>query len=121
MMRKLAVTVFVLSLAALGCGSDSGNPNNDVGGGPGVDGAAKDTGGAVDLAQTDTPIGIDTAIDAVKPDAAVDQNTAIDTAKVDGGPKLDANSVDTQVVDGGAGADTSSSIDTAAVDGGTVG
>jgi hypothetical protein len=27
MMRKLAVTVFVLSLAALGCGSDSGTPS----------------------------------------------------------------------------------------------
>ena len=111
MMRKLAVTVFALSLAALGCGSDNGTTN------PGVDGATtKDTAPAIDVAQTDTPIGIDTAIDvAVTPDAAIDQNTAIDTAKVDGGPKVDANGVDAQAVDGG------SSIDATAVDGGTVG
>jgi hypothetical protein len=121
MMRKLAVTVFALSLAALGCGSDSGNKNNDVGGGPGVDGAAKDTAG--DVAQPDTSIAPDGAIDVTaKQDVSVDQNTVIDTAQVDGGPKVDATSVDTKVgVDGGAGVDTGSSIDTTAVDGGTVG
>ena len=114
MMRKLAVTVFALSLAALGCGSDSGNQNNDVGGGPGVDGAAKDT--AADVAQPDTSIASDGAIDATaKQDVSVDQTTAIDTAQVDGGPKVDANGVDAQAVDGG------SSIDATAVDGGTVG
>ena len=69
MMRKLAVTVFALSLAAFGCGSDSGNQNNDLGGGS-TDGAAKDTAPAVDVAQTDAPIGVDTSVDVtVKPDA----------------------------------------------------
>ena len=126
MMRKLAVTIFALSLAALGCGSDSGNQNNDVGGGPSADGpTAKDTAPAIDVAQPDTSIVLDGAIDVtVKQDASVDQNTAIDTAQVDGGAKVDTNSVDTKVgVDGGAGVDTGtgSSIDTTAVDAETVG
>ena len=125
MMRKLAVTIFALSLAALGCGSDSGNQNPDVGG-PSADGpTAKDTAPAIDVAQPDTSIVLDGAIDVtVKQDASVDQNTAIDTAQVDGGAKVDTNSVDTKVgVDGGAGVDTGtgSSIDTTAVDAETVG
>jgi hypothetical protein len=123
MMRKLAVTVFALSLAALGCGSDSGTQNPDVGGGTDSS-TLKDTAPVTDVALPDTSIGTDTAtVDvAVKLDAAVDQNTAIDGAKLDGGVKLDANGVDSQVVDGGVRLDTGSSIDTTpGVDGGTVG
>ncbi len=45
MMRKLAVTVFVVSLAALGCGSDSGTPNKPDTAVPGIDGPAAKTDG----------------------------------------------------------------------------
>jgi hypothetical protein len=121
MMRKLAVTVFALSLAALGCGSDSGNQNTDV---ASSDGGQKDTIGALDGAQPDTSIVDGAAIDgAAKLDGAIDQNTAIDGAQVDGGVKIDANLVDTKpAVDGGAGLDTgTSSIDATAIDAGTAG
>ena len=54
MMKKLAATVFVLSLAAFGCGSDDGTPKKDAA--PKLD-AGPDTQVAPDVPiQPDTPI-----------------------------------------------------------------
>jgi len=75
MMRKLAVTVFAISFAALGCGSDSGTPNTvDTGTTtPGVDsGVKKDTS-----ATPDVYVAVDTSS---VPDVFV---APVDTAKLD--------------------------------------
>jgi hypothetical protein len=69
MMRKLAVTVFAISLTALGCGSDSGTPaKNDAGDAakaPSAEvGVTPDVGGAKDVAASETT----TPIDGAKPD-----------------------------------------------------
>jgi hypothetical protein len=98
MIRKLVITVFALSFAALGCGSDSGNPAK-------TDSAASEAGSkdqasgletqATDAPAVDVQIGPDgPAIDVPQSpvDGAVDAPPAVDTAPhADGGaPAVDA-------------------------------
>jgi hypothetical protein len=139
MMRKLAVTVFVVSLAALGCGSDSGNPTkNDTGvpadGAKPTDVANKDVAGS-DIAIGGPDVSIDVAQGAEtgpKLDVAVLTETgALETnPQLDSGKdtsKLDSQSIDIvpSIVDGGADTKTSeagTAVDTGtSVDGGTAG
>ncbi len=124
MMRKLAVTVFALSLSAFGCGSDSGSNKPDTGMGVdsgktesdapiadapvgpevqvGVDGQAVD-GPSVDMAHGED---VTPGVDAPAIDAQVVDGPAVDAVKpvldggpdatphVDSGPAVDAGSVD---------------------------
>jgi hypothetical protein len=115
MMKKLAVTLFALSLTALGCGSDSGTK---------TDAAPKlDTLPGVEVAQTpdvpattgpeagseaqpdNAPAPIDVAIDQAKPtDVAIDQATPIDVATpIDGAvdARIDGGAVDVQPSEAG--------------------
>ena len=139
MMRKLAVTVFTLSLAALGCGSDSGTPPGPDTGVPAEAGAKTDVvvNPSLDTQVADAPVGpeVQVALDGPKLDVPVvvdspsDQAQVVDQAPqiVDGpkpvdtqpaidGPKpaLDGG-VDTQRVDSGA------AVDAGGVDGGAAG
>jgi hypothetical protein len=77
MMKKLAVTVFVLSLAAIGCGSDSGTPKKDSGtDAKGIDTQSIDVQVKTDLSVTvpDAPVGNEVQPDMPAPlDMSVDQ------------------------------------------------
>jgi len=135
-MRKLAVTLFALSLAALGCGSDSGTKTPDSAvspdGGktpdayvaPGVDaGPTPDTSstGAEVQVQVDTQ-----KVETQVADAPVDQAQIPDTAPLDGLKGIDVQGIDgtKPVLDGGADApkiDADAAADADSVDGGTVG
>jgi hypothetical protein len=109
MMRKLAVTVFVLSVAALGCGSDSGDKpdtgtvveagQKDMAPGPdqamGTPDMGTDMGSTAEvMAPVDTQM-VDTGSVVVPVDGGVDSGSAVDSATgdapaaVDGGAKLD--------------------------------
>jgi hypothetical protein len=81
MMRKLAVTVFVLSFAALGCGSDEGSP------------AKNDTGVPPDGPKADVAMGPDTTLptpDApVVPDAPMAPEAGPETQQADLPPAID--------------------------------
>ena len=136
MMRKLAVTVFALSLAALGCGSDSGTKTPDAAVSP--DGQ-KPVDTTVPIADgptvADAPIGVEAQapLDTAKvetPAVAVDSTPVLDVAQgADQAPStLDTGKVDSQVidtikpaVDSGAPVDSGSTVDSGKVDGGTVG
>jgi hypothetical protein len=102
MMKKLVVTVFAVSLAALGCGSDDGTPaKKDAGPDTGKDAITKNDV-APKLDQTIQPgpeVGRDT-----QPDQAVqvDQGS-LDMGTMDVG-SLDQGTIDVQAIDG-AGAD----------------
>ncbi len=90
MTRKLAVTVFALSLAALGCGSDEGTP------------VKTDTSVAQDGPKTiDAVLGPDspapTPDTALGPDAALNPDTAI--VNPDAGPAVEAGKLDVQGLD----------------------
>ena len=124
MMRKLAVTVFALSLAALGCGSDSGTKTPDTGValdtgktdtitpatdtqiadapiGPEVDVPAVDTPQVLDVAQTDLPSQpLDTkAVDS----PGIDGTKPVLDGGVDSQPKLDTNpALDAGATDAGS-------------------
>ena len=136
MMRKLAVTVFALSLAALGCGSDSGTKTTDSAVTPPLDGAKADTiVPNTDSPVADVPIGteVQVALDGAKIEvSAVDSPLLADQAPgVDQAPQVldTAKPVDTQVIDGAkpdAGLDTrpvdsGSAVDSGSLDGGTAG
>jgi hypothetical protein len=132
MMRKLAVTVFVLSLAAMGCGSDDGTPAK-------ADTAVSADGSSVkldvnkDVPNTpDSPATPDLAIDqAPTPDGpAIDVKPSVDVQAGEAGGKQDVKpTVDVQTVDqgkteldggktpvdGGVPVDGGSAIDTASV------
>jgi hypothetical protein len=115
MMKKLAVTLFALSLTALGCGSDSGTktdaaPKLDTP--PGVEVAltpdvpvtpGPEAGPEAQLDNASAPI--DVAIDQVKPtDVAIDQATPIDVATpIDGAvdARIDGGAVDVQPSEAG--------------------
>jgi hypothetical protein len=139
MMRKLAVTVFALSFAALGCGSDSGTSNLvDTGITPAVDSGAKDTSAADAHVTPDvTAATVDTAKQddvATPSDVAVsnDTNTQVDVGlTVDASaqadvivPALDGAkpSVDTAADSGETQkpVDSGTSIDSGSVDGGVL-
>lgn len=126
MMRKLAVTVFALSLAALGCGSDSGTKTPDTG-------VAAEAGHpTVDSQIPDAPMGtevqaqLDTAMVEV---SAVDVSQVVDVAQgpdlpgVDSQKAVDVQGVDSTkpVLDGGVDShpsvDTGSALDAGSVDG----
>jgi len=81
MMRKLAVTVFALSLVALGCGSDEGTPpKNDAGAqdGPKVDATM---GPDTQVQNPDAPLGPDTTLG---PDSSIaDVAVAVEAGKTD--------------------------------------
>jgi hypothetical protein len=138
MMRKLAVTVFALSLAALGCGSDSGNPAPDTG--VAIDGAKTDVVTPnPDIAQTpDAPMGLEVQakVDVSTPDLpqTLDQAQSLDQALgVDQAPQAvdTAKTVDTQGIDGAKPsvdssvdtkrADAGAAVDSGSVDGGSAG
>ena len=135
MMRKLAVTVFALSLAALGCGSDSGTKTTDSAVTPPLDGAKADTTVPSPDIIADVPIGaeVQVALDGAKIEvSAVDSPLLADQAPgVDQAPQVldTAKPVDTQVIDGAkpdAGLDTrpvdsGSAVDSGSLDGGTAG
>jgi hypothetical protein len=111
MMKKLAVTVFVLSLSAVGCGSDNGGkkdaaPKMDVPSGAEVQQdvpAQPETQPPTDTAQPDQPIQPpDTAVplDTTPMDQAIDEgmNPLDGPAPVlDGG--IDVESVDAGMMD----------------------
>jgi hypothetical protein len=141
MMRKLAVTVFALSLAALGCGSDSGNKTPDTG--VAIDGAKTDVVTPnPDIAQTpDAPMGPEASLDTTKVDVStpdlpqtLDQAQSLDQALgVDQAPPTvdTAKTVDTQGIDGAKPsvdgsvdtkrADAGAAVDSGSVDGGSAG
>jgi hypothetical protein len=133
MMRKLAVTVFALSLAALGCGSDSGTKTPDTG-------VALDTGKtdtvtpATDTQIADAPIGPEVQLDTAKVDVpAVDTPQVLDVAQTDlPSQPLDTKAVDSPgidstkpVLDGGVDSqpklDTNPALDAGATDAGSHG
>jgi len=135
MMRKLAVTVFALSLAALGCGSDSGTKPVDTG-------VASEAGKTdttptpgIDTSLADAPMGPDlsVALDTAKVDSTavdvttgMDQAQVLDTAQVIDGPKgVDAQGIDGPKVqlDGGVDlrVDAGKALDSGSVDAGTAG
>jgi septal ring-binding cell division protein DamX len=140
MMRKLAVTVFVVSLAALGCGSDNGTPTRTD------TGVTPDGSKPTDVANKDVASGPDTAINPdLGPDVAQggsEAGTQIEVPVVTGevgrseaNPAIDAGkdlgkdgtSIDQQPtqLDGGTDAgsriDSGASVDGGAVDGGAQG
>ena len=131
MMRKLAVTVFALSLAAFGCGSDSGTKTPDSA--TPLDSAKPDTtvpntdGPAV----ADVPIGteVQVALDGAKIEVqAVDSPLDTDAPGIAQAPQVldTAKAVDTQGIDGAkpvidGGLDTKPVIDAGGVDGGSAG
>jgi hypothetical protein len=126
MMRKLAVTVFALSLAALGCGSDSGTkttPDTGVG--------AEAGHPSVDSQIADAPIGAETQVplDTAKVDVQVvdapqvlDQAPAVDVPAIDTPKAVDGPGIDSTkpVLDGGVDSqpkvDTGSALDEGSVD-----
>jgi hypothetical protein len=138
MMKKLAVTVFVLSLAGLGCGSDSGTtPRKDAGpevrsetGGPGpeVQPDVAVTGPEVSLeVQADKPATPDEGVDqTVTPlDVGADRTPAGEVQ-----PTVEVGTPDKPVdpgVDGPGSVDIQPAeaakpvVDGGAVDGGSVG
>jgi hypothetical protein len=130
MMRKLAVTVFVLSLAALGCGSDDGTPAKTDTGVPSVDGPAAKQDVNKDTPTTDAPATPDQAIDVVTPDApaidvaASEAGQPGEVGKTDVKPVVDVQTIDQgkpdldggkTPVDGGAPVDGGSAVDTGSV------
>ena len=130
MMRKLAVTVFALSLAALGCGSDSGTKPVDTGVSSEV-GKTPDAYVApgVDTGAADAPMGPETqpSVDAGKIDGTVADAPAIDQAQVDTAPQavdapkgIDVQAIDSPKtpIDGGVDAPQADAVK--AVDGGSV-
>jgi hypothetical protein len=129
MMRKLAVTVFVLSVAALGCGSDSGKETPDTG-------VAAEVGGQKDMGQDQATMTPD-AETTVDMGTASEANPSVDGAMVDGSVVVDggvadapaadgpATHVDGGSVDGGAGdmapaVDGGAKLDTAASEAGSI-
>jgi len=130
MMKKLAVTVFALSLTALGCGSDNGTKNDAA---PSVDTKP----GAEVLPQTDTPLPGPEAGPEAQPDLAqgpdlaqppIDGPKPIDVAPVDQGNPVDGGNQDTSIhppIDGGSvdvqPSEAGVHIDGGAVDGGSAG
>jgi hypothetical protein len=133
MMRKLAVTVFALSLAAFGCGSDSGTKTTDAPVTPPADGGGKlDTPvPGADVPVPDAPIVDSPALDTAKDVPAVDVAQVLDQAQpVDQAPQtldtakvVDVQSIDSTkpVVDGGvndtkAPVDSGSTVDSGSVD-----
>jgi hypothetical protein len=111
MMKKLAVTVFVVSLAAIGCGSDDGTPAKTDAANPDVMTKADGPAAKLDVnVQTDTPM---------KQDVAPDMADKVDQQSVDQGQEMDGGAVDGGAVDGGTidGGDEDAPI---GIDGGAV-
>ena len=104
MMRKLAVTVFALSFAAFGCGSDSGTKT--------IDSAVPDGAGKTDVVVTPGVDGPVTDVAQGLETQPVLDTAKVDTTVVDVSQTLDQASVDTSSVDGAKG------VDGPAVDGG---
>jgi hypothetical protein len=91
MMKKLAVTVFALSLAAFGCGSDSGEKKPDAS----PDGKL-DTQPKLDVNQPDQPVTPGPEAGAeVKSDIPIQ----VDQGGVDQGKPVDVQSIDQITVD----------------------
>jgi len=131
MMKKLAVTVFVASIAAFGCGSDDGTPVKTDGGKDtrSVDAQSIDVQVKTDLpvVNRDAPLGSET-----QPDVSVDQGPQqIDTsATIDAEKAIDSESVldvgkpDMPVmpsIDGGADVQQTEAMPPVTVDGGSMG
>jgi hypothetical protein len=138
MMRKLAVTAFALSLAALGCGSDSGTKptpdtgvaldgaktdvvSQDVGQTPDVVPAGPEVQVALDGPSADVPLVLDSPVllDQAQvldqaPQIVVDAPKQVDTQAIDGPKPVLDGGVETPRVDSGA-------VDSGSVDGGSAG
>lgn len=120
MMKKLAVTVFALSLTALGCGSDDGGkkdaapkadtqPGAEVQPTPDAPWGPEVQAPGVEVGQPDTKPAVDEAVDQAPPaDVSLDQPVQIDGNTVDVGadkPKVDSSTVDVQPTEAGHGID----------------
>lgn len=115
MMKKLAVTVFVLSLAAFGCGSDDGTPERkDSGPDTGKDTSTQ----KLDTIQADKPMPGPEA----GPEAQADKPVPIDEGRLDAGAvdvePIDQGTVDGGEIDGGAPDKPVTPPDGPAIDGG---
>jgi len=115
MMKKLAVTIFALSFAALGCGSDDGTPNKDSG--PKLDGLpgleVQVNGPEVQVNGPEVQVN---GPEVGAPDKAPDVNVPLDGTTV-----LDAGAPDVPIViiDGGIDApvtEAGRTVDTRVVD-----
>jgi hypothetical protein len=93
MMKKLAVTLFALSLAAFGCGSDSGEKKPDTG----VDAPKTDTQPKLDGQPDQPPLPGPEAGAEVKTDIPIQ----VDQDSVDVSKPVDVQSIDQVTVDGG--------------------
>ncbi len=146
MIRKLAVTAFVLSFAALGCGSDNGTPakkdtgvadgpatNKDVAPTPDqalvspdvnqdVSTTTPDTSGQPD-AQVATDVGSVSEAGGPVVDAGgtTDTHQAVDTAGTDTAQVHIDGGADSQVGEAGGAADAHPAIDGGAIDSGSAG
>ncbi|MBN2574272.1 MAG: hypothetical protein JXP73_06885 [Deltaproteobacteria bacterium] len=126
MTKKLAAIVYVFSLAAFGCGSDSGTPKKDAGKDAPV---GTDTMVIPDVPiQPDAPIKPEVGADKpMTPDLvpAVDMTPKVDveiridsvTTPVDGGedatitPPIDGGAVDAEASEAGAAVDAGTPVD----------
>ncbi len=129
MMRKLAVTVFALSLSAFGCGSDSGGNKPDTA--VGVDSGKTTDTIVTDAPIADTPLTPDTqvgmdgpVVDAPVVDVAQHEDVmpSVDTPAVDVQEGVDGQAIDSvkPVLDGGAH-DSGPAVDAEGMDSGSKG
>jgi hypothetical protein len=114
MMKKLAVTVFVLSLAAVGCGSDSGTLKKD--GSPDV---KTDVAPQPDTNQPDKAMG--TEVQLSGPEVQADKPIPVDVTTADTTPKVEVQAVEAGGIDvSGTGIDGAGNDAPIVIDGGTV-
>jgi hypothetical protein len=132
MMKKLAVTIFVFSLTAVGCGSDDGpGPKKDAGLDAKTDVVAQPDTNQPDKATPGAEVQVGPEVQADKP--ITDVATPLDvTPKMDGqavdvttqvdGQTVDGGSTDTAIpgIDGGVKIDAQATEAAKAVDGGSV-
>ncbi len=137
MMKKLAVTVFALSLAAIGCGSDSGTPakkdatvDTKTIDSQSIDTVKTDTAIGPEAGaetQADKPIGPDSPVDGVV--TPVDTQPTVEVQPIDVQPTVDGPKRDTTPpidaiqppVDGGPKLDVQPAVDGGADDVASVG
>jgi hypothetical protein len=114
MMKKLAVTVFVLSLAAVGCGSDGTTPKKDGG----TD-AKTDVATQPDTNQPDKAMG--TEVQVSGPEVQADKPIPVDVTTPDTTPKVEVQTTEAGGIDGsGTGIDGAGNDAPVMIDGGTV-
>ncbi len=104
MMRKLAVTVFAMSLTLVGCGSSSTSKKDAAGDAAGDVGTQKDTGpskdttGTTDTGTVEDAKVADVAADSVTPGDAIKADVAVDVAPPTDA-RIDSNLADLRGID----------------------